>query len=320
MNSFGFFVLVSGLLQLSIPSYSLRLIRRFGTQRVGWFIVAAFSCLALLYLLKPFQAMNTGPKGMWDLIYSVTALFLVIGLGHIETLCSQRQQSDSEERRWRARWEAETREKTADLEAANQRLIKEIARREQSENLLKESEAQYRLLFSENPQPMWIFDLRSLCPLAVNEAALRQYGYSEREFMALTAKDFATPSMATGFLQNVAKPCSEAQYRGVWEHSRKDKSIIHVEITAQDLHYAGCPARLMVASDISKRYEREQERCDGQQRQLAGRLAGGVAHHFNNILSIINGHASLLQEMSPATKVGEHLGQICAAVDRAATL
>jgi len=167
---------------------------------------------------------------------------------------------------------------------------------------------------------MWIFDLRSLCPLAVNEAALRQYGYSEREFMALTAKDFATPSMATGFLQNVAKPCSEAQYRGVWEHSRKDKSIIHVEITAQDLHYAGCPARLMVASDISKRYEREQERCDGQQRQLAGRLAGGVAHHFNNILSIINGHASLLQEMSPDTKTGEHLGQICAAVDRAATL
>src|SRR6266566_3658500 len=166
MTGFSIFGLLSGILQLSVPSYSLRLVRRFGTQRVGWFIVAAFSCLALLHLLKPFKAMNMGPQGLMDLIYAIAALFLVIGLGHIETLCSQRQQSDSEEKRLRAKWESETREKTADLAAANQRLVLEIARREHSETALKESEAQYRLLFADNPQPMWIFDLRSLRPLA----------------------------------------------------------------------------------------------------------------------------------------------------------
>src|SRR6266566_6510930 len=99
MSGFSLFALLSGLLQLSVPSYSLRLVRRFGTQRVGWFIVAAFCCLALLHLLKPFQAMNAGPKGLMDMVYAIAALFLVVGLGHIETLCSQRQQSDSEEQR-----------------------------------------------------------------------------------------------------------------------------------------------------------------------------------------------------------------------------
>ena len=320
MSGFSVFALLSGLLQLSVPSYSLRLVRRFGTQRVGWFIVAAFSCLALLHLLKPIPAMNAGPKGLLDLIYAVAALFLVIGLSHIETLCSQRQQSDSEEQRLRAKWASETREKTADLAAANERLVKEIARREHSENALRESEAQYRLLFEDNPQPMWIFDLRSLRPLAVNEAALRQYGYLEHEFMALSACDLASPAMAAGFLQDAAKPCSSAEFRGLWEHCRRDRTPIQVEITALDLRYAGYPARLMVANDVSSRRQREQERWDVQQRQLASRLAGGVAHHLNNILSIISSHASLLQEAGPDEKTGEHLDQICAAVNRATSL
>jgi PAS domain S-box-containing protein len=320
MTGFGIFGLLSGILQLSVPSYSLRLVRRFGTQRVGWFIVAAFCCLALLHLLRPFKAMAMGPQGMTDLVYAVAALFLVIGLGHVETLCSQRQQSDSEEERLRTRLETETRTRTAELEAANQRLTKEIARREQCENALRESEGQYRLLFAENPQPMWIFDLCSLRMLAVNEAALQQYGYEEREFMALQARDLASPATVAGFLQDAAKPCSTAELRGVWEHLRKNRSLMYVEVTAVDLRYAGFPARLMVANDITARRSREQERCDADRRQFAGRLAGGVAHHFNNILSIISGHATILEETANDGKTAAHLEQISAAINRASML
>jgi PAS domain S-box-containing protein len=320
MTGFGIFGVLSGILQLSVPSYSLRLVRRFGTQRVGWFITASFVCLALLHLLRPFPGMTLVPQGVMDLIYAIAALFLVIGLGHVETLCSQRQQSTAAEERLRSKWEAETKERTAELEAANERLIREIARREQCENALRESEAQYRILFAENPQPMWIFDLRTLRMLAVNEATLRQYGYEEQQFMSLQARDLASPATVAGFLQDAAKPCSAAEFRGVWEHIRRDRTPIFVETTAIDLRYAGFPARLMVANDITARRYREQERCDADRRQFAGRLAGGVAHHFNNILSIINGHAIILQETSTDATAAGHLEHISGAINRATTL
>src|SRR5207253_6236285 len=134
------------------------------------------------------------------------------------------------------------------------------------------------------------------------------------------ARDLASPVTAASFLQDAAKPCSNAEFRGVWEHCGKDRAPIHVEITALDLRYAGFPARLMVANDISARRLREQERCDAQQRQFAGRLAGGIAHHFNNILSIISGHACVMQETSNDAKTAAHLEQISAAINRASNL
>lgn len=51
------------------------------------------------------------------------------------------------------------------------------------------SESQYRLLFESNPLPMWVYDVDSLRFLAVNAAAIHQYGYSEREFLGMTIAD-----------------------------------------------------------------------------------------------------------------------------------
>ena len=57
------------------------------------------------------------------------------------------------------------------------------------EEALRKSEAQYRLLFESNPQPMWVYDLATLRFLAVNDAAVRHYGYSRSEFLDMTIKD-----------------------------------------------------------------------------------------------------------------------------------
>src|SRR3954468_7561484 len=163
MNTFGFFSLVAGALQLSIPPYALRLIRRFGVQRVGWFLVTAFACLGLLHLLEPFRMFkaSSGSAITVDGIYAVGAILLLIGMAHVETLVSARLQASREEKALQDKLNARIEQSTAALSAANEALNQEMARRAEKEKALEQSEAQYRSLFIQNPQAMWILDLRS---------------------------------------------------------------------------------------------------------------------------------------------------------------
>ena len=48
---------------------------------------------------------------------------------------------------------------------------------------------EYRVLFENNPHPMWIFDMETLQFLAVNDAAIARYGYTEEEFRGMTLRD-----------------------------------------------------------------------------------------------------------------------------------
>src|SRR5207245_9127156 len=65
--------------------------------------------------------------------------------------------------------------------------------RKRGEERLKDSETRYRLLFESNPEAMWVYDPETLRFLAVNEAAVRHYGYSREEFLALTIRDIRPP-------------------------------------------------------------------------------------------------------------------------------
>ena len=72
---------ITGLLQLTVPSYAFRLVRRFGAQRVGWFVVSAFVCLAALHLLTPAQLFRipTMPNFGADILIAIASVLLLIG-------------------------------------------------------------------------------------------------------------------------------------------------------------------------------------------------------------------------------------------------
>jgi len=118
-------------------------------------------------------------------------------------------------------------------------------------------EAQYRLLFEANPQPMWVYDVENLHFLAVNDAAVRHYGYSRAEFLAMTIKDIRPPEDVQLLADYRASFTDEVDYAGEWRHRKKDGTTINVEITATRLNFGGRRAEFVLAQDITERKRAE---------------------------------------------------------------
>ena len=130
-----------------------------------------------------------------------------------------------------------------------------VARR--IEEALRKSEAQYRLLFESNPQPMWVYDLSTLRFLAVNEAAIRHYGYSRAEFLDMTIMDIRPEDDVDLLRDYISSGNSEVDHAGEWRHRRKDGSVVNVEITSHRLSFAGRAAEFVLANDITERKKAE---------------------------------------------------------------
>ena len=140
MNGFGVFSLFAAGLELSVPWYALRLLRRFGVHRVGWFLVTAFVLLGLVQLagpMKPFR--GTASAVPLDLVVIISSVLLLIGMNHIETLFSERQHAEFEERKLLTQLESRVKEETEHLVRTNEELSQELARRKQQEAALREA-------------------------------------------------------------------------------------------------------------------------------------------------------------------------------------
>src|SRR5882757_5247657 len=124
MSGFGAFDATAGALQLVVPSYGLRLVRRFGVNRVGWFLVASFVSLGALHLLAPMDSTSAGlaPDMKLNLVYAIGSVLLLIGMGHMDTFFSQYERARSHEESLNSTWEDQVRKKTANLARANEAL------------------------------------------------------------------------------------------------------------------------------------------------------------------------------------------------------
>ncbi|HEX8138035.1 MAG TPA: response regulator [Pyrinomonadaceae bacterium] len=211
------------------------------------------------------------------------------------------------------------------------RLIAHVSRlveRARSEELLRESEERYRMLFQSSPQPMWVFDEETLRFLAVNEAAIHHYGYSREEFLGMTIKDIRPTEDVPALLGDVGQRSRGIDVAGTWRHRKKDGTLIAVDVTSHELVFDGRPAKLVLAFDVSARKEAEEalKRSEEQLRQsqkleAVGRLAGGVAHDFNNILTAIMGYAELtLRRIGQEDGLRHNIEEIKKAAVRAGSL
>ena len=193
--------------------------------------------------------------------------------------------------------------------------------RRRGEVELRRSESILRLLFEHNPLPTWLYEIDSLKFLRVNEAAAHLYGYSQEEFEFMTILEIRPSSEQDKARSFVRELTSNTEEHGIWLHQARDGRQFEVEVISHELLYAGKRVRLVVAQDISERKQLEGQLRQATKMEAVGRLAGGVAHDFNNILMVIKGHTELLLNvLSPSDHITRKIQQIDRSADRAATL
>ncbi|WP_246089030.1 sensor domain-containing protein [Paraburkholderia guartelaensis] len=118
-------------------------------------------------------------------------------------------------------------------------------------------------LFDAHPVPMYVFDRETLRFLAVNTAAIQQYGYSEEEFLTMTIRDIRPVEDVSRLEQHLTRSDTLTQnvrmMAGIWHHRRRDGSIISADISHHSLTFLGRDAVFVLADDVTEQIKAEAE-------------------------------------------------------------
>jgi len=214
-------------------------------------------------------------------------------------------------------------------------LIYDYSQRKQAEDALRESESYNKLLFHDSHIPLAVLDGQTGRFVDCNQAAVHIYGFSHRlDLVGKTPGEVSIPVQSQGQPSELAAAAyiRQALDQGSmvfeWQHQRPNGEIWDSEVHLMSFVHRDRQLIQLSLQDITgrKQAELEKERLQhqllqAQKMESIGRLAGGVAHDFNNMLAAILGHAELaLYRMDPSQPSFSRLGEICKAAERAADL
>jgi two-component system, cell cycle sensor histidine kinase and response regulator CckA len=178
----------------------------------------------------------------------------------------------------------------------------------------------YRQVYDGVALPVLIIDPVSRRVVAVNDAALEQYGYEREEFVGLPVLEVRPPEGRA----EAERVLSEIPH-GFWKttavrHCRKDGSVFIADVWSRDTLVDGRAVRIATINEVTERVQLQQELQQAQKMEVLGRLAGGVAHDFNNALAAIIGGSDLLMGQLDDPEAKSDLEAIRQAAHRAALL
>ncbi|MHB8910974.1 MAG: PAS domain S-box protein [Syntrophales bacterium] len=205
--------------------------------------------------------------------------------------------------------------------------VQDVTARHRTEEALRESEERFRSLIEQAGDGFELLDAGGRY-VDVNSATCRQLGYSKEELLRLSVFDIDPQVSREQYAGQFQSLINNPPITFETAHRRKDGTTFPVEITTSLIRFDDALRAVTLVRDISdrKRVEEEREKLQSQLLQAQkmesiGRLAGGVAHDFNNMLSVILGHAEVvLGRMAPAEPLRIHLEEIQKAAQRSADL
>lgn len=193
------------------------------------------------------------------------------------------------------------------------RSIRYAIERKRSEEALRQSEATVRAIFENSLDGIVIFERDSVC-VEANAAAAALVHLPRTELIGLRLCDFCEKGFEQLWTEISLADSGRGQF---WAHLRTgERRLVDYCFTANIL-----PGQhLALLRDITEQQDMEEQLRDSQKMEAVGRLAGGVAHDFNNILGIISGHAELLESNATGQIERGRAEKIISATEKAASL
>jgi two-component system, cell cycle sensor histidine kinase and response regulator CckA len=202
--------------------------------------------------------------------------------------------------------------------------LADITDRKRSEEALRQAEEKYRTIFENAVEGIY-----QTTPdgkyISANPALARMLGFDSPEELIsvrndITTQEYVKPEMRAEFARTLEDHDVVQNFE--YEAYRNDGNIIWVSAKARAvrdkdgsmLYFEG------TIEDITHRRELEHQLRQMQKIEAIGRLAGGVAHDFNNILMAISSYAELLDKKLPDVAARRYAGEIVKATERGSSL
>ncbi len=203
--------------------------------------------------------------------------------------------------------ESRVRERTAQLEEANDQLQHDILERRRIEGALRESEERLRAITDSAMDAVILVDDQGIISYW-NPAATCMFGFDPEEALGREAQTLLVPEKHRAFLLSVLAKM-QATGLGVDSSVTMEGTALRKGGERLPVEFSVAPTKIKegwyvtgIIRDISERKRLEGELARAQKFESFSVLAGGIAHDFNNLLGIILGNISLAQTYSDSNQ------------------
>lgn len=201
-------------------------------------------------------------------------------------------------------------------------IFRDVTERKRSASALKQSEVRFSRVFAASPVAIGIFTLEEGKLQDVNESFLNMLCYERYEVIGNTDANlglWANPDDRAQILQKLKN--GETVRDAQCKLRSKKGDVREALIAAELIEIESQECLVLIIHDNTERLHLEAQLRQAQKMDGLGQLAAGVAHDFNNILTIIQGHAGRLRHVDGLPpRIGESIEQVSVAADRAANL